>query len=319
MLMSGILLVLAVTNLASAFAPDYGALLIVRLLMLVAAAPFTPQAASTIALIVSPERRPRAIAFVFLGWSLSLAVGVPLIGFLADRYGWRASFGILAGAAAVSFVLLAAGLPAALRGAPVSLASWGAIFRSGRILLLLLLTAMTMAASFGTFSFLGPLLKHFLAAEAGTISLFFALFGIAGLVGNLVATRIVGGIGALATTAVFLAASILGAAIWTFGAGAFVVMAFGAAVWGLGLASINSMQQARLIAAAPALASGSVALNTSAIYVGQAVGSGLGGLLIENAWYPALGYVAIGVLIACALVLVLTKAPDETLLPSTRP
>jgi len=313
-LMSGILLLLALGNLASAFAPNYAALLVIRLLMLVAAAPFTPQAASTIALIVSPERRPGAIAFVFLGWSLSLAIGLPLIGYLAHQFGWRASFGVLAAASAIVFVLLAVGLPGALRGAPVSLASWGAILRDRRILLLLAVTALTIAGPFGTFTFLAAVLKHFLSADAATISLFFALFGFAGLIGNIIATRIVTRVGALTTTVGFMLSSLAGAIVWSLGAGWFGAMIVGAGLWGLGFASINSMQQARLIAAAPALAAGSVALNTSAIYIGQAVGSGVGGVLVERSMFSALGYVAIAFLVASTLVLLLTRAPNEKLL-----
>jgi len=42
------------------------------------------------------------------------------------------------------------------------------------------------------------------------------------------------------------------------------------------------MQQARLISVAPALASASVALNTSVLYLGQASGTAIGGGLISS-------------------------------------
>ena len=54
-------------------------------------------------------------------------------------------------------------------------------------------------------------------------------------------------------------------------------MAISVAIWGLGFASTNSMQQVRLVGAAPPLASASVSLNTSVLYVGQAIGSAIGG------------------------------------------
>ncbi|UCE33044.1 MAG: MFS transporter, partial [Burkholderiales bacterium] len=50
--------------------------------------------------------------------------------------------------------------------------------------------------------------------------------------------------------------------------------------WRLGCFSGNSGQQARLVGLAPDLASASVALNTSCIYAGQAIGAGSGGVLI---------------------------------------
>src|SRR6202163_4625222 len=73
------LAVLALTNAASAFAPDYASLLAIRLIMLAVGALYTPQAAGTAALIVPPEKRGGTVAYIFLGWSLAAAVGLPLI------------------------------------------------------------------------------------------------------------------------------------------------------------------------------------------------------------------------------------------------
>jgi DHA1 family inner membrane transport protein len=74
-LLTATLAVLALTNLASAFAPDYTTLMVIRLIMLAIGALYTPQAAGTAALIVPPEKRGSTIAYVFLGWSLAAAVG----------------------------------------------------------------------------------------------------------------------------------------------------------------------------------------------------------------------------------------------------
>src|SRR5258705_8561153 len=91
-LLTTTLAVLALTNAVSAFAPDYATLLVVRLVMLSVGALYTPQAAGTAALIVAPEKRGSTIAFIFVGWSLAAAVGLPLITFVASRYGWRSSY-----------------------------------------------------------------------------------------------------------------------------------------------------------------------------------------------------------------------------------
>ncbi len=75
--------------------------------------------------------------------------------------------------------------------------------------------------------------------------------------------------------------------------------------WGLGCFSTNSAQQARLVGLAPALAPGSVALNSSGIYIGQAVGAALGGWLLAHdhtVWMSQVGLalllLAIGLSIA---------------------
>src|SRR5262245_49444412 len=69
-LLTSTLAVLALTNAASAFAPNYATLLVIRLIMLAVGVLYTPQAAGTGALIVPAEKRGSIIAYIFLGWSL---------------------------------------------------------------------------------------------------------------------------------------------------------------------------------------------------------------------------------------------------------
>src|SRR6202163_1341384 len=117
-LLTTTLAVLALANAASAFAPDYATLLVIRLLMLAVGALYTPQAAGTAALIVPAEKRGGTIAYIFLGWSLAAAVGLPLVTFIASPYGWRADFGSIGVVACFSFLLVAWRLPGGLIGAP---------------------------------------------------------------------------------------------------------------------------------------------------------------------------------------------------------
>jgi predicted MFS family arabinose efflux permease len=95
-----------------------------------------------------------------------------------------------------------------------------------------------------------------------------------------------------------------GVTVWALGAGIYPLMACAVVIWGLGFASTNSMQQVRLVAAAPALASASVALNTSVLYIGQAVGSAIGGVLYARDLLYAAGYVSMG-FVALALIAVI--------------
>jgi MFS transporter, DHA1 family, inner membrane transport protein len=302
------LAVLALTNAASAFAPDYASLLIIRLVMLAVGALYTPQAAGTGALIVPLERRGSTIAYIFLGWSLAAAVGLPLIAFVASRYGFRAVYGGIGLIGLLSFCLVAWRLPSGLLGAPVELKTWAELGRNRLIIVLLAITTMQMSGQFVVFTFMGPLLAKLTGAGADSIGLVFALYGVCGFVGVLIATRIVDSWGAWRTSVLFTVLMLTGVIGWALSAGIYSLMATSVAIWGLGFASTNSMQQVRLVAAAPPLASASVALNTSVLYIGQAVGSAIGGVLFERGWLHGAGFVS-AAFVALALAAVILTRP----------
>jgi len=304
------LAVLALTNIASAFAPDYASLLIIRLVMLAVGALYTPQAAGTAALIVPEQKRGGTIAYIFLGWSLAAAAGLPTITFIASRYGWHAAYATIGLLGCVSLLLLAWRLPRGLMGAPVDLRTWAKIGRNRMIVLLLSITTLHMSGQFVIFTFMGPLLARLTGAGPEAIAVVFACYGVCGVIGAAIAARIVDSWGAWKTSVLFTSLLLAGVAGWALGAGSYPQMFASVAIWGLGFASTNSMQQVRLVAAAPALASASVSLNTSVLYVGQAVGSAIGGLLFARDLFHAAGYVA-AAFVALALTTVILTKPKK--------
>ncbi len=291
-LLTAALAVMACANLASAVAPDYASLLAIRLVMLAVGALYTPQASGTASLIVLPEKRGSTIAYVFLGWSLAAAAGLPLITFIASRYGWRAASGAIGAFGLLSLLLLVWRVPRGLKGVPVNLKTWGELARDRTVVLLLLVTTLQMSGQFVVFTFMGPLLAKLTDAGADAVGLVFALYGVCGFVGVVIATRIVDNWGAYNTSVLATGLLLAGLTGWAVCAGNYSLMAGSVAVWGLGFASTNSMQQVRLVAAAPPLAAASVSLNTSVLYIGQAVGSAVGGLLYGLDLVHGIGFVA---------------------------
>jgi DHA1 family inner membrane transport protein len=202
-LLTATLAVLALSNGASALAPDYTTLLVIRIIMLAVGALYTPQAAGTAALIVSPEKRGSTIAYVFLGWSLAAAIGLPLITFIASRYGWRTVYGGIGAIGALSFLLLAWRLPKGLIGARVDLKTWADVGRNRMILVLLLITTLQMSGQFVVFTFMGPLVSKLTHVGPDAVGLVFGLYGLSGLIGITIATRIVDPWGAYKTSLLF--------------------------------------------------------------------------------------------------------------------
>jgi predicted MFS family arabinose efflux permease len=281
-LLTAALALYAVMHLVAALAPGYGTLLAVRMVTAIGAALFTAQAAATAGLLVPPAIRGKAIALVFLGWSIAAVVGTPLGSYLGAHIGWRPTLALVGLVSA----LFAAGvwlqIPRKLHVVPMDRAAWKALFGNTPLLLVVSVTALQAAGMFTVFSYMALVLKDFLGASPTTISMMFFCFGVTGVIGNIIGARVMDRIGtaqvAMASMGCMLAASVL----WPLSRGSLPIAVVLTLIWGLGCFAVNSAQQARLVAMAPQLASASVALNSSAIYLGQAVGAFAGGLIISS-------------------------------------
>ena len=229
--------------------------------------------------------------------------------FVATNFGWQAVYDCLAGFAAIIATLLFVALPKGLKGAPLSPQSFVAIACNDRIMLILLVTLLQTSGQFTVFIYLAPLLNALTGASAAVAGGFFAFYGVVGLIGNVVASSVVTAHGTQKTLALFLGSMVLGLALWSVGAGWLPAMAAGVFFWGFGFSAVNSLQQARLVAAAPDLASASVALNTSLLYIGQAIGSGIGGLLFAHHYFHVIGFVGVAFVTSACAVLAVTWNP----------
>lgn len=305
-LLSVTVAVMAVAQFASMLAPNYATLLAIRLAMLAVAALFTPQAAGTAAMMVPPERRGSTMSFVFLGWSLALAVGLPLIAYVANHVGWRVAYSGIGVVALINLALLIWRIPAGLKGTPVDLKTWGDLARNPLILLLLLITVLQTSGQFVVFTYLGPLFAK-LGGSSQLAVIAFSIYGVMGFVGNVIASRVVDTWGAYRTSLTMMSLLLFGVAAWALGAGIVPAMLASMIPWGFAFASTNSMQQVRLAGAAPLFASATVSLNTSGLYIGQAIGSGIGGALFAHEMYYAVGYVGVGFLVLALTSVVLSR------------
>ena len=283
--------------------PSYATLWPVRAATMLGAAVFTPQAAATIGVMAPLQERGRAMTFVFLGWSLASVLGMPMAAWLGESFGWRVAFDAIAVLALLAAVWVYRAMPDGVRPAALSLRAWGQVLTHPVLVPMVLITALSGAGQFTLFTYFTPYYRQVLGADTQQTALLLMWFGAFGLIGNVVLTRVIDRIGpnvAVAATLSLMAVSLL---VWPLGVGA-VSIALVLIPWGLGCFSSNSTQQARLSMAAPALAPALLALNTSAIYLGQAAGAASGGWLIAHGGFAPLHWVGLGwMLLAIALSL----------------
>jgi predicted MFS family arabinose efflux permease len=280
-----------------ALMPSFGSLMLVRVLASVTPAIFTPQAAACVGLLVPAGQRGRAITFIFLGWSVASVVGMPLGAWIGGTLGWRSAFALVALLSLGSSLWVWRTMPDGIKPPALSMAAWRDTWRSKGLMLCVGVTLLLSAGQFVLFSYFAPYYKASLQITPGQLSLLFAWFGAFGFIGNVVMSRNIDRLGA--STAVMWGAGgmALSMLLWPLGT-SLMLAALISVPWALGCFSSNSAQQARLVGLAPALASASIALNTSAMYAGQALGAGSGGWLIAHDgmgslhWFGLVGLLA---------------------------
>jgi predicted MFS family arabinose efflux permease len=296
-LLTAALLWLGVWHAVSALVPSFAVLLPVRAIAVLAAAVFTAQAAAALGVMAPPALRGRAITFALLGWSLASVLGMPLSAWVGESLGWRWAF---AGVALLALPAAAAvwrTMPDGVRPAPLSRASWVQVFTHPALMAMLAVTVLSAAGQFTLFTYLAPYYRQVLGASPAGISALFLGFGLVGVLGNVLVTRHIDRLGADRAVAIALACMALSLALWPLGTSLALMMAV-ITPWALGCFSSNAGQQARLVQAAPVLAPALVALNSSAMFAGQALGAASGGAIMVAQGYGPLNWMGLAWLMA---------------------
>lgn len=300
-LLPAVMLWYGATHFLCLAAQSYTQLLLLRLLAMVGPALFTPQAAAAVSQIVPVAKRARAMSLVFLGWSVALVLGMPLGAWLGNTWGWRTAFALIGVLAILNGLWLWRVLPGPIRPPAMSLAAWGRTFGNKVLMQCVAVTLVTGSGQFVLFAYLAPYLERYLAATPGELAFFYACNGILGFVGMVLLTRRIDRTGPAFVVTLSLWAFAFSAVAWNWASNVWLAVITMAA-WSLVGFAWNASQQARLVATAPEVASASIALNTSAIYLSQAVGAGVGGWLIVQGHMPELHWVTLAFIVGAILL-----------------
>ena len=296
-LLSASLLWFGIGHALSALMPSYATLLPVRVLSVLGAAVFTPQAAAAVSFMAPPEQRGRAITFIFLGWSLASVLGMPASAWVGEAFGWRWAFVGVALLAIVGAAWVWRTVPDGVRPAALSRAHWRQVFSHPALIATVAVTALSAAGQFTLSTYFAPYYRQVLGASAAEVSALFLWFGAIGVAGNVLISRHIDRLGAARAVALMLACMAVSLLLWPL-ATSLPLMALVIAPWALGCFASNSAQQARLGLAAPALAPALIALNSSAMYTGQALGATSGGAMVAQSGYASLHWVGLGWMLA---------------------
>ncbi|WP_433292528.1 MFS transporter [Pseudonocardia sp. CA-142604] len=291
------LVVAAVGNGLSALATTYPVLIVGRIIAALGAAAYTPAATLVATALLPPAQRARAVALVFGGLTLALAIGVPAGDLLGSSIGYAGVFG----AVAVVSTLVAAAVPFCLpRIAPpqaVPLRERFAVAADRRVLTVLAMTVIGVLSAMVVFIYVTPLLNATAGIHGATIALLLLVYGVGAMVGNTWGGRAADRFGTVPTLFTVLAGIGVTVTVLSLTASTVVGAAVVLALWGVFCWAFNPPVQSLLLELAPT--GGLVlSLNASAIYLGTALAGVVGGTVI------GMGGMLLLPLVAAALVLV---------------
>lgn len=268
----------AVGNFASAFAPGYLSMMVVRLLTGFPHGTYFGVAALVAASLVARERRAQAVGLVMLGLTVATLVGVPIAAGIGTWLGWRAAFMIVGAIGALTVLLVWSWVPFVPADRHASpLRELSALARK-QVWLTLGIGAIGFGGMFAVFSYVKPTMLEVAHMPVSGIPVVLALFGVGMVAGNLAGAK-------LADRA--LMPTVGGVLVWSaLVLGAFVFTA--PHPW---LASLNVMLVGTAVALGPPLqirlmdVAGdaqtlAAALNHSAFNLANALGAWLGGVTI---------------------------------------
>lgn len=274
------MVVFTLGNVASAMAESFAPLLISRLVSGVGAGLYSPLAAAAAASLVPPERRGRALSVVLAGLSLGTVIGVPVGLVLSDLVGWRWAFWWVAAIGLLAAIGIAASVPRLQLAAPPGIRARLATLTDRRVLPIVAVTLMFNIASLGLYTYVAPVLKATAGVSHPTVFLW--VWGIGGIIGSLaVGTLVDRASSATRVMPAVIGLFIIAVAAITPAGTQLILVGVALACWGAAGFSSPPPQQHLLLERVPDRGAVAVAVNGSAIYLGSAIGSALGGAALQ--------------------------------------
>jgi predicted MFS family arabinose efflux permease len=300
---------LVVSDVLGAFAPNLAVLLVARMLLGLGIGGFWAIGAGIASRLVTASAVIRATSFITAGVSVATVVSLPLGAFVSAVATWRTAFLIGAGLGAVALVLQIILLPRIPSIQRVKFSTLGQLLTIRRARVGLIATALAFIAQFSAYTYVAPYLQQLVRISPETITIALLSFGVAGIAGNFIAgitlSRSVPATIAVTKIVLALAVVALPLLAWSL-PGVFALLVIWGFVWGalpLGLQTWMSQ-------AAPAASDGSLALFVTTIQLAIASGSIIGGLGVGAFGIAFDFYLAGGVtLAALAVLLVLGRRP----------
>jgi MFS transporter, DHA1 family, inner membrane transport protein len=311
-LLLALMTVFAIGNVASALAPDYGWLVVLRFLTGLPHGAYFGVASLVAARMAQPNQRARAVGRVMLGLAVATLLGVPLATSFGQTLGWRAAFVAVGAIGALAILLIWRFVPVDAADADASpLRELGALRRL-QVWLTLGIGAVGSGGMFAVFSYITPTLVNVAGIRESLVPFVLCVFGTGMIIGNVAGSRLADR-ALLPTIGGLLVwnATVLGLLVFTAGH-AWLAVA-NVLLIGTGFAVVPGLQT-RLMDVAADAQTLAAALNHSAFNIANALGAWTGGLAIAAGYgWTSTGWVGTSFALGGLGVFAMSLLTDGTL------
>ncbi|MYW76469.1 MFS transporter [Pseudonocardia sp. SID8383] len=296
---------LAVTNVASAFAPTFGTFVATRFLAGLPHGAYFGTASVLAASLVPRERRPRAIATVMSGLMIANIVGVPGATWLGQNAGWPAAYVTVGAVAALTMLAVWRLVPDVRNERRGSVLGELSALRRGQVWITMAVIATGFGGSFAVYSYITPVLTEVSGLATAAVPLALAVFGVGMTLGNQVGGRLAE-TAPVRTIASGLAAAAVSMALFALTASSPVFALVTLFALAFTTTATTPALATRLMDAGREGPTLGAALHHAAFNVSNALGAALGALVLAAGWgwtapaavatvLPLLGLAALGV------------------------
>lgn len=275
------LFIFSISNLISGLAPNFSILLISRIFAGIGAGVYLAIGISISTALVKPDQRGQAISIIMSGMAAGTVLGVPLGLIISNQFGWQTSMYLIAILGLVSFYGLYIKLPIIPNLITQSLSEKLRLLKDINVLKILVISLLAAISSLGLYTYLFPLLSSDEFGSIENITPFLWIWGIGGIIGSFVVGHISKKISNEKLTAIIM--FILSIALLLIPFFATItpwLTLIPIAIWGAVGWALQVPQNEQLILVREKKGGGNlaVALNESALYLGGALGAGIGGI-----------------------------------------
>ena len=306
------LIVFNVGNILAILAPSYEVLMLARICTAIVSGVTLSTVMTFINDIIPQEQAPRIISFVYAGFSVASVLGTPIGTLLSDAFGIKSAFVAVEAVALLVTVLLLISVPrSGSTDVSSSVREQLVILKDRRIILVLVMKAFGMAATYVFYVYVTPILEDSVGLSVWMVSLVLFFYGGATIVSNLGSGSLAQRYGLVKLPLMFaLQAVVLALLGISLASGNTVLCIINVVLTGVFIYHMNAPLQSYLLQVSAkdyprALTLASAVMPTSSD-IGIATGSFMGGVVATNlgfAWSGPVGAVLAVVSVVAAFMI----------------